>query len=205
MTNDATEWWLVRHAPTVNPGKTVYGSLDLDIQVQSADAYAALSGVLPADPVWMVSNLSRTRKTLDGILAARGISPAEIPPEIHVESAFAEQHFGDWEGRPSAEIWAEIRDTEKSWPADIRPPGGETFSEVADRVGKAAHHWSEKFAGKQVVAVLHSGSIRSFLSTSMGGAPVESLSYVIDNLSVTRCDYLGPESWRIGFVNRPPR
>lgn len=201
MTNDATEWWLVRHAPTVNPENTVYGSLDLDIEVPSADAFAALSGVLPADPVWMVSNLSRTRKTLDGILAARDINTSDI----HVESAFAEQHFGDWEGRPSAEVWSEIRDTEKTWPADIRPPGGETFSEVAGRVGEAAHRWSEKFAGKQVVAVLHSGSIRSFLSTAMGGAPVESLSYVIDTLSVTRCDYLGPESWRVGFVNRPPR
>jgi alpha-ribazole phosphatase len=196
-----TEWWLVRHAPTVNPGKTVYGSLDLDIEVPSPEVFEALSAVLPADPVWMVSNLVRTRRTLDGILAARGVTP----DEVHVEPAFAEQHFGDWEGRPSADVWAEIRDTEKSWPADIRPPGGETFSEVADRVGSAAHRWSEEFAGKQVVAVLHSGSIRSFLSTAMGGAPVASLSYVIDTLSVTRCDYLGPESWRIGFVNRPPR
>lgn len=201
MTTESTEWWLVRHAPTVNPGNMVYGSLDLDIELPSPDAFAALSAVLPPDPVWMVSNLSRTRKTLDGILAARDVDPEEI----HVESAFAEQHFGDWEGRPSAEVWAEIRDTEKTWPADIRPPGGETFSEVADRVGTAAHGWSEKFAGRQVVAVLHSGSIRSFLSTAMGGAPVQSLSYVIDTLSVTRCDYLGPETWRIGFVNRPPR
>ena len=201
MTAETTEWWLVRHAPTVNPGKTVYGSLDLDIEVPPAAAFEALSAVLPADPVWMVSNLSRTRRTLDGILVARGVTPEEV----HIEPAFAEQHFGDWEGRPSAEVWAEIRDTEKSWPADIRPPGGETFSDVARRVGAAAHRWSEKFAGRQVVAVLHSGSIRSFLSTAMGGAPVESLSYVIDTLSVTRCDYLGPESWRIGFVNRPPR
>ena len=201
MTGDMTEWWLVRHAPTVNPGKTVYGSLDLDIEMPTAEAFEALSAVLPADPVWMVSNLSRTRRTLDGILAARGVTP----DEVHVESAFAEQHFGDWEGRPSAEVWAEIRDTEKSWPADIRPPGGEAFSDVARRVGAAANLWSEKLAGRQVVAVLHSGSIRSFLSTAMGGAPVESLSYVIDTLSVTRCDYLGPESWRIGFVNRPPR
>tara|TARA_R110002110_G_scaffold3887_1_gene20173 strand:+ start:3281 stop:3886 length:606 start_codon:yes stop_codon:yes gene_type:complete len=201
MTMEATEWWLVRHAPTLNPGKTVYGSLDLDIEVPSAESFASLSDALPENPVWMVSNLSRTRKTLDGILAARGVTRAEV----HVETAFAEQHFGDWEGRPSAEVWAEIRDTEKSWPADIRPPGGETFSEVAERVALAAHEWSEKLAGQKVVAVLHSGSIRSFLSTAMGGRPVESLSYVVDTLSVTRCDYLGPESWRVGFVNRLPR
>ena len=201
MNDQTTEWWLVRHAPTVNPGNIVYGSLDLDIHVPREEEFASLSGVLPEDPVWMVSNLSRTRKTLDGILAAREVTPGKI----HVESAFAEQHFGDWEGRPSAEVWAEIRDTEQTWPADIRPPGGETFSEVAARVGAAAVSRSEKFAGRQVVAVLHSGSIRSFLSTAMGGAPVQSLSYMVDTLSVTRCDYLGPSKWRVGFVNRLPR
>ena len=201
MTDQTTEWWLVRHAPTINPDNTVYGALDLEIELPSADEFAALSAVLPEDPVWMVSNLSRTRKTLDGILAARDVKPVKI----HVESAFAEQNFGDWEGRPSAEVWAEIRDKNKTWPADIRPPGGETFSEVAARVGTAAARWSEKFADRQVVAVLHSGSIRSFLSIAMGGAPVQSLSYVVDTLSVTRCDYLGPSKWRVGFVNRLPR
>ena len=201
MTDQTTEWWLVRHAPTVNPYNTVYGSLDLDINMPTAEEFASLSGLLPDEPIWMVSNLSRTRKTLDGILAARDLTPGAV----HVESAFAEQNFGDWEGRPSAEVWAEIRDTKKTWPADIRPPGGETFSEVAARVGTAAARWSEEFSGRQVVAVLHSGSIRSFLSTAMGGAPVQSLSYVVDTLSITRCDYLGPSKWRVGFVNRLPR
>jgi alpha-ribazole phosphatase len=201
MTAEATEWWLVRHASTVNPCKTVYGALDLDIELPPPDVFEALSDLLPADPVWMISNLSRTRKTLDGILAARGLTEADV----HVEPAFAEQHFGDWEGRPSADVWAEIRDAEKSWPANIRPPGGETFSEVAARVEQAALGWSEKFAGRPVVAVIHSGSIRSFLSAAMGGAPVEALSYAVDTLSVTRCDYFGPGEWRVGFVNRLPR
>lgn len=201
MTDAPTEWWLVRHAPTVNPGKTVYGSLDLDVELPPAETFEALSTMLPADPVWMVSNLSRTRKTLDGILAARGI----VPEQVHVEPHFAEQHFGDWEGRPSADVWAEIRDAEKSWPADITPPGGESFSDVAARVKAAALNWSDRFRGRPVVAVLHSGSIRSFLSTAMGDEPVAALSYSVDTLSVTRCDYFAPDSWRVGFVNRLPR
>lgn len=201
MTALTTEWWLVRHAPTVNPGKTVYGALDLDIELPPPETFEALSAMLPADPVWMVSNLSRTRKTLDGILAVRDIALAEV----HVEPAFAEQHFGEWEGRPSADVWAEIRDADKSWPADIQPPGGESFSQVAARVKSAALGWSDRFAGRPVVAVLHSGSIRSFLSTAMGDAPVEALSYAVDTLSVTRCDYFGGDGWRVGFVNRLAR
>ena len=115
MTDRITEWWLVRHAPTVNPGKTVYGALDLDIELPPPETFEALSAMLPADPVWMVSNLSRTRKTLDGILAVRDIRAVEV----HIEPDFAEQHFGEWEGRPSADVWAEIRDADKSWPAKV--------------------------------------------------------------------------------------
>ena len=44
-----------------------------------------------------------------------------------------------------------------------------------------------------------------FLSAAMGGAPVEALSYSVETLSVTRCDHLGPESWRVNFVNRLAR
>jgi len=198
MTAQPVQWWLVRHAPTINPDRTVYGSLDLDIEMPTANVFDALSDLLPADPVWMVSNLSRTRKTLQGILDARGISGAEI----HVEPHFAEQHFGDWEGRPSADVWAEIREEDKSWPADIRPPGGETFSEVAARVRGAALNWTDKIGDRPIVAVIHSGSIRGFLATAMGDAPLEALTYSVETLSVTRCDCFGPDQWRIGFVNR---
>ena len=198
MTVGPTEWWLVRHAPTINPDKAVYGALDLDIQMPSAETFKALSDVLPDSPVWMVSHLSRTRKTLDGILAARGHGDAEI----NVEERFGEQKFGDWEGRPSTDVWAEIRENDKSWPADIRPPGGETFSEVAGRVHEAALDWSKKLAGQSVVAVIHAGSIRGFLSTAMGGAPVQALSYSVETLSITRCDYIDSKNWRVNFVNR---
>ena len=198
MNGEATEWWLVRHAPTVNPDKAVYGALDFDIHLPSPETFQALSDVLPDDPVWMISHLSRTRKTLDGILAARGENGADV----HIEERFGEQNFGDWEGCPSADVWVEIREDDKSWPADIRPPGGETFSEVAGRVHEAALHWSDRLSGRSVVAVLHAGSIRGFLSTAMGRQPVAALSYSVETLSVTRCDYLAPDSWRVNFVNR---
>ena len=198
MNNSVTEWWLIRHAPTINPEKAVYGALDLDIHMPSKETFQNLSAALPENPIWMISHLSRTRKTLDGILAARGGHNVDV----HVEQRFGEQNFGDWEGRPSADVWAEIRENDKSWPADIRPPGGETFSEVSNRVQEAALDWSRKITDRSVVAVLHAGSIRGFLSAAMGGAPLAALSYTIETLSITRCDYLGPESWRINFVNR---
>ncbi len=200
MSDEITEWWLVRHAPAVNPERTVYGALDLDVTLPGIEVFEALSAMLPADPVWLATPLARTMKTLDGILRARGAEGAEI----HIEPGFAEQHFGDWEGRPSAEVWAEIREEDKTWPADILPPGGESFSDVAARVAESAAAWSERLRGRAAVAVVHSGSIRAFLASATGAPPEAALSYVIDTLSVTRCDDLGPLGWRVGFVNRLP-
>ncbi len=200
MSGDTTSWWLVRHAPTVNPGRAVYGALDLDIHPPDPDTVAALSAMLPEDPEWLVTHLSRTRATLDALFAARGIDGAVV----HVEPGFGEQNFGDWEGRPSAEVWDEIRAADMNWPGDIRPPGGESFSDVAARVSAAAHDWSDRLRGRNVVAVIHSGSVRGFLSAAMGGAPEAALSYVVDTLSVTRCDHIGGRGWRVGYVNRVP-
>ena len=207
MTGDVAQWWLVRHAPTVNPDRIVYGALDLDILPPDPAEIAALAALLPDDPVWIVSHLSRTRATLDAISNARGRAPGTV----HVEPDFGEQHFGDWEGRPGAEIWAGLQAEDTSWPADIRPPGGESFSDVAARVSAAARSWSDRLRGRPVVAVIHAGSIRGFLAAAMGGPPVGALSYVVDPLSVTRCDNFAADSWRIGYVNRaaslpaPPR
>ena len=198
MNTSATEWWLVRHAPTVNPTNAVYGALDLDVELPSPEKFEALSRMLPSDPVWLISNLSRTRKTLDGILAARGDADAAV----HVEPQFAEQNFGNWEGRSSKEVWAELRETETAWPADIRPPGGEKFSEVAERVHSAALAWSERFVGRQIVAVIHSGSIRAFLSAAIGNSPPNALCFSVETMSVTLCDHFEREKWRVRFVNR---
>ena len=73
---------------------------------------------------------------------------------------------------------------------------------AAGRVHEAALDWSDRLAGRSVVAVIHAGSIRGFLSAAMGRQPVAALSYSVETLSVTRCDYLRPESWRVNFVNR---
>ena len=198
MEKKVTEWWLVRHAETVNPKKIVYGKLDLDIDIPTKTTCKALSEILPKKPVWIATDLLRTQKTLNGILSVRGYADAEV----NIEPAFAEQNFGEWEGRSSAEVWKQIKKSHKSWPADIRPPGGETFSEVAERVKTAALSWSKIMLDRQVVAVLHAGSIRSFLSAAMGSEPTAALSYSIDNLSITKCDFFPPDKWRIGFVNR---
>lgn len=198
MIRQATEWWLVRHAPVSNPDGIVYGQLDMAIETPSAEEFQALSAMLPDDPAWMASNLSRTRRTLEGILDARGLSGAGV----HEEADFAEQDIGDWEGLPRDEVWTRIRGGGDTWPSDALPPRGERFSDVAVRVRAAADRWSERLGARPVVAVLHAGSIRGFLAAAMRGDARGALSFAVDTLSVTRCDRFEGGHWRVSFVNR---
>ena len=197
MSDQVTEWWLVRHAPVANPDDLAYGILDLGVILPPEAHFRSLSAMLPDDPAWMVSNLSRTRLTLDAILGARGVDDAEI----FEEPDFAEQHFGDWEGRSRLDLWDELNDAGMSW-HEMKPPGGERFSEVAERVSAAAETWSRRLRGRSVVAVIHAGSVRGFLAAALGVRPQAVSSFMIDTLSVTRCDRFDADAWRVLFVNR---
>ena len=61
-------------------------------------------------------------------------------------------------------------------------------------------------AGKDVIAVAHAGAIRAALSYALGLNPETSLSFSLENLSLTRLDHIesGDDSdiWRIVCVNR---
>lgn len=197
MSVAVTEWWLVRHAPVENPTAFVYGALDLEAILPPPEEMEALAAVLPPDPVWMDSGMARARRTLEALLEARGAAGAEI----RGEPGFAEQDFGEWEGRTREELWRELNRPGVSW-TDLQPPGGERFSDVARRVAAAAEAWSRRLPGRSVVAVVHAGSVRGFLSAALGLGPDAAAAFAVENLSVTRCDRFDSGAWRVPFVNR---
>src|SRR6478609_7609691 len=56
MTADLTRWWWVRHAP-VPDGGFIYGQRDLDCDCGDVEVFCVLGRELPADAVWVTSNL----------------------------------------------------------------------------------------------------------------------------------------------------
>ncbi|WP_252509720.1 histidine phosphatase family protein [Thalassospira sp. TSL5-1] len=214
-----TRWWLVRHAPVDNPGGVIYGRTDLPAVFEDQPALAWLAASLPKDPVYIASPLLRSVETLrqlhrlrpvlcdeDGA-GTRGAKNArenidanaiERVPEL------AEQDFGDWEGR----LWSDIPADQARlfWDdfANAVPPGGESFSQLADRVVTAFNRLNQLHAGRDIVAVLHGGPIRAILAHILALAPGAALAFDIAPLGLTRIDYLdAPENpgWRIDGVN----
>ena len=63
MKSQTTRWWLVRHAPVLNPERLVYGRSDMPVDLSDEKALLALARHLPKDAGWVTGHLSRTLDT----------------------------------------------------------------------------------------------------------------------------------------------
>ena len=99
-----TRFWLIRHALVEeNARARLYGIRDVPLCPESLVAqvpmYQALAARLPDEADWIVTPLSRTRRTADAIAAWR-----PHKPELAVEPGLIEQDLGDWQGLAHAEL-----------------------------------------------------------------------------------------------------
>lgn len=197
MTQTLTEFWLIRHAPVAGHGKIVYGRTDYDAELPGPEMIADVASLLPDEAIWVTTPLKRARQTLDALQAARG----GRDPEPVVEPDFMEQDFGQWEGRESEEVWASMPKVHWKKLGELRPPGGETYTEVSARVVAAIDRLTQAHGGKRLVVVAHAGVIRATLAHALSAAPETGLGFAVDPLSVNRADRIGDE-WRVQFTNR---
>jgi alpha-ribazole phosphatase len=199
-----TRWWWIRHAPVVGSAGRIYGQDDHDCDCSNGDLFAQLAPTLPADAVWITTPLRRTKLTASALWRAGAAKPA-VERE---EPAFLEQHFGDWQGLTYDEF-SVLRDGagHRFWhaPATERPPGGESFADVVERVGRAVEAIGRAEAGRDIVVIAHGGSIRAALAHALAVDPERALGFAVDNCSLTRLDHFAGEmAWRVGAVNFLP-
>ncbi|MCA8908534.1 MAG: histidine phosphatase family protein [Rhodospirillaceae bacterium] len=193
-------WWWVRHAPVINPSGNIYGQLDRKADLSNDAAFAALAQRLPRGAAWCVTPLSRTQDTAARLIA-EGTDPLGDPA---VEPAFLEQSFGDWQGRPHAEVAPRGH---LAWlaPATFRPPGGESFADLCARAAPRLDAIAADPPAADIVAVAHGGTIRAVLGHCLGLDPETALRFRIATLSLTRIIRLAPEEgepvWLVDAVN----
>lgn len=204
-----TRWWWIRHAP-VPDGGFIYGQRDLDCDCGDAEVFATLARELPADAVWLTSNLVRTRQTAAAILAAAAdgrhgaIEPLAVPD-------LAEQHLGEWQGLERRAFYEQRNiGTRTLWfaAADERPLGGESFADLTTRVFPTIERLNGEHGGRDIVAVTHGGTIRAALALALAIPLQTALAFTVENCSLTRLDHLatddGPGLWRVVAVNHRP-
>src|SRR5580704_16867984 len=117
----ATRWWWVRHAPVREDGGCIYGQKDIGCDTSDREVFEAVGKILPHNAVWYASSLKRTHQTAEAIWSAGFPKPASMPHE----TAFAEQHLGEWQGLNRAAFFA-------SRPIEV---GSYWFAPIDDRPG----------------------------------------------------------------------
>ncbi len=205
-----TRWWWVRHAPVLNVDGIIYGSDDVACDTSDRQSFENLASQLPADAVWLTSHLTRTHRTANAIADA-GLDFPEPVQETHL----GEQDFGHWQGSS----WDEMRNKDSDiydafWemPARNRPPGGESFADLINRVGAVIDRYTQDHAGKDIVAVTHGGTIRGAISHALDLTPETGMAFTVGTLSLTRLEHVEGGllrgkggAWRAVTINQPAK
>ena len=201
-----TRFWLIRHALVDENARAIlYGVMDVALcettLLEQGPMYRSLAQRLPRGARWIVTPLTRTRRTAEVIFAA-----GYPPVELLVEPGLIEQSLGAWQGLAHAELPAQLSlPKHPFWPlaGEEQPPGGESMADVIVRAGATMERLAREHAGVDVVVVAHSGSIRAAVAHALRIGPDNALHLTVQNLSLTRLERY-PEGWRVVCVNELP-
>jgi probable phosphoglycerate mutase len=191
---------LWRHGRTAwNLESRFQGTSDIPLdEVGVLQARRAAQSLAQLAPDGIVSSqLARAVRTADALAELVDL-PVVVDPDLQ------ETYAGTWEGMTRPEIIAADPGLFARWIAgeDVRPGGGESRSEVADRVAASVErHAADAPAGGTVVLVTHGGATRAGIGRLLG-LPIEHAAALggLVNCAwsvLERCDPSLGRRWRL--------
>ncbi|MDR3497294.1 MAG: histidine phosphatase family protein [Ancalomicrobiaceae bacterium] len=159
--------WLIRHGSVVGDARDRYiGRTDLPMSRDGEVEIERVAAFLSREPLDLVlaSDLARSRRTAE-ILADDRHVPIRVLP------ALAEIDMGVWEGRLRSDIAHAYPEAWAERGLDIvgfRPPGGESFADLAARVVPVLQDLAEWGTDLNVAIAGHAGVNRTLLCHLLG-------------------------------------
>ncbi|MFE0692483.1 bifunctional RNase H/acid phosphatase [Streptomyces sp. NPDC058869] len=194
---------LLRHGETaLTPEKRFSGSGGTDPELsavgrgqaeRAAEHFAALGTVQEI----VSSPLRRCRETAAVVAARLGLG-------VRIDEGLRETDFGAWEGLTFAEVRERYADDLTAWLAspDTAPTGGgESFSEVADRVAATRDRLVARSAGRTVLLVTHVTPIKTFVRLALGAPPEALFRMELSAASVSEVAYYGDGNASVRLLN----
>lgn len=197
------------------------GQTDIPLSDEGIAQAEAVGRRLAGEPVCRMYSSDLARATMTASIIARHHNI-----EVKTDRRLREMYFGEWEGLTFDEIgkkWPSLRDRWLKDPVNLRPPGGESASDLIARVleavrdiysdiknitrtgpggepaGTRREQEGKSDAGPCCVIVCHGGVIRSLIALSSSGSAEGMWSRAVRQSSITT-GRLGPdglviESW----------
>jgi probable phosphoglycerate mutase len=171
---------IVRHGRTqANADGLLLGRADPGLDDVGRRQAASLATALGAadGPLRVVSSpLARARETAAAIAAAHGVA-------VEVDDRWIELDYGELDGRPLADVPAELWG---QWRRDaaFAPPGGESLRALRARVEAAADEWL--VTGEPTVVVTHVSPIKAALAWALGAGDQVNWRAFVQPASITR-------------------
>jgi broad specificity phosphatase PhoE/ribonuclease HI len=164
----ATRLILVRHGETPYTEQRRYsGRGDVPLsergRAQARATATRVAELAPSVAAVLSSPLSRCTATAASIAQALG----DVP--VRTEDDLIECDFGQWEGRTFAEVREGWPGEMDAWLASprIAPPGGESFTHVAERAHRVISGLLTAYPGETVVVVSHVSPIKLVLRDAL--------------------------------------
>lgn len=160
---------LLRHGQTpMSVEKRYAGRSDVpltDVGVAQAAAAAKRLAATGLDAI-VSSPLQRAVRTAEEVAAVTGLL-------VTTDDGFRETDFGAWEGLTFAEVRERWPSEMTAWLADpaAAPPGGESFTEVDERVTAALARVLADRAGQRILIVSHVTPIKTLVAAALLAPP----------------------------------
>jgi broad specificity phosphatase PhoE len=149
--------FLVRHGQTeANARGLLLGRADPPLSELGRRQAQALAAMVPADARVLASPLTRTVETASAFGRA-----------VDVDERWIELDYGSLDGRPLADVPAEIW---QQWRQDVHfvPGGGESIAALGLRVRAACEDLLDEARDRDVIVVSHVSPIKAALAWTLG-------------------------------------
>ncbi|QSE94411.1 bifunctional RNase H/acid phosphatase [Rhodococcus pseudokoreensis] len=199
-TGAPTRMLLLRHGQTVlsvdrrysgrgNPALTEIGQAQAN---GAASRFAGNDGIAAV----VSSPLGRAQQT-----AAAAAKVLGLPVTVH--EGLTETDFGEWEGLTFREAADRDPELHRKWLSDtsVRPPAGESFDEVRERIVKVRDDLTATYGGSTILVVTHVTPIKTLLQLALDAGPSLLYRLHLDLASLSIAEFYPDGGSSVRLVN----
>lgn len=190
---------LIRHGQTeANILRRLQGQSDGPLNALGRQEVERLGLALKNTQIDVIisSDMIRARDTAAAIARYHNL-PVNTTPLV------CEWNCGEWDGRPAEEFIAIVKNLTIPI-AELRPPGGETLTEVRARASAFVKDVTEKYPDKTVVLSSHGDFLRMVISVLMNKSIDEAnATYRMENASYSVFEQEN-STWKMAAFNQIP-